>query len=308
MSAVFAWDQVTKIFGSQLALNGFSLSSEAGSVVALLGDNGAGKTTAIRILLGLLEPTCGRSHVFGLDSQTNGQVIRQRVGYVPDRPALYEWMTIEQIGWFAAGFYADGFYQRFCEYVGQFGLPIDKKIKTLSKGMRSKVSLALCMGHEPELLVLDEPTSGLDPVVRREFLESMVDVAAGGRTVLLSSHQIAEVERIADTIAIIRQGELLLVERLDKLKAEVRELTLTLTNGGTTLPDLGGAIISQHQRDRQWRVMLRGGEDSRLVALRDEGLLIEFEFRQPTLEDIFVEVLKSPSARPLALGQSPVQP
>lgn len=297
MSEVFAWDQVTKRYGSQLALRRFSLSSEPGSVVALLGDNGAGKTTAIRILLGLLEPTNGRSHVFGLDSQANGQVIRQRVGYVPDRPALYEWMTIEQIGWFAAGFYADGFYQRFCEYVGQFGLPIDKKIKTLSKGMRSKVSLALCMGHEPELLVLDEPTSGLDPVVRREFLESMVDVAARGRTVLLSSHQIAEVERIADTIAIIRQGELLLVERLDKLKSEFRELTLTLNNGGTMLPDLGGSIISQHQRDRQWRVMLRGGEDSRLIALRDEGLLIEFEFRQPTLEDIFVEVLKSTSEK-----------
>lgn len=129
----------------------------------------------------------------------------------------------------------------------------------------------------------------------------MVDVAARGRTVLLSSHQIAEVERIADVIAIIRQGELLLVERLDKLKAEVRELTLTLNNGGTMLPDLGGTIISQHQRDRQWRVMLRGGEDSRLVTLRDEGLLIEFEFRQPTLEDIFVEVLKSTSAKTEAL-------
>ncbi len=186
MSAVFGWDQITKRFGKQVALDRFSLSSEPGSVVALLGDNGAGKTTAIRILLGLLEPTTGRSQVFGLDSQAHGQTIRQRVGYVPERPALYEWMTIEQIGWFTAGFYADGFYQRFCEYVGQFGLPIDKKIKTLSKGMRSKVSLALCMGHEPELLVLDEPTSGLDPVVRREFLESMVDVAARGRTVLLS--------------------------------------------------------------------------------------------------------------------------
>ena len=293
MSAVFGWDQVTKRFGKQTALQKLTLSSEPGTVVALLGDNGAGKTTAIRILLGLLEPTSGSSHVFGLDSQTHGQAIRQRVGYVPDRPALYEWMTIEQIGWFTAGFYPDGFYQRFCEYVGQFGLPIDKKIKTLSKGMRSKVSLALCMGHEPELLVLDEPTSGLDPVVRREFLESMVDVAAGGRTVLLSSHQIVEVERIADVIAIIRQGELLLVERLDTLKAEVREITLTLGNGATTLPDLGGTIIHQHQRDRQWRVLTRGAEESRLATLRDEGQLIEFESRSPSLEDIFVGILKS---------------
>lgn len=293
MSAVFAWEKISKRFGNQRALNQFNLSSEPGSVVALLGDNGAGKTTAIRILLGLLEPTDGRSHVFGLDSQVHGQTIRQRVGYVPDRPALYEWMTIEQIGWFTAGFYADGFYQRFCEYVGQFGLPIDKKIKTLSKGMRSKVSLALCMGHEPELLVLDEPTSGLDPVVRREFLESMVDVAAGGRTVLLSSHQIAEVERIADTIAIVRQGELLLVERLDTLKAEVRELTLTLNNGWTTLPDLGGTILSQHLRDRQCRVLLRGGENSQLTTLRDSGQLTDFEIHQPSLEDIFVGILKS---------------
>ena len=293
MSAVFGWDQVTKRFGKQTALQKLTLSSEPGTVVALLGDNGAGKTTAIRILLGLLEPTHGRSQVFGLDSQTHGQAIRQRVGYVPDRPALYEWMTIEQIGWFTAGFYPDGFFQRFCEYVGQFGLPIDKKIKTLSKGMRSKVSLALCMGHEPELLVLDEPTSGLDPVVRREFLESMVDVAAGGRTVLLSSHQIVEVERIADVIAIIRQGELLLVERLDTLKAEVREITLTLGNGATTLPDLGGKVISQHQRDRQWRLLTRGADESRLATLRDEGQLIEFESRSLSLEDIFVGILKA---------------
>ena len=115
MSAVFGWDQITKRFGKQTALQKLTLSSEPGTVVALLGDNGAGKTTAIRILLGLLEPTHGRSQVFGLDSQTHGQAIRQRVGYVPDRPALYEWMTIEQIGWFTAGFYPDGFFQRFCE-------------------------------------------------------------------------------------------------------------------------------------------------------------------------------------------------
>lgn len=208
MSEVFAWDQVTKRYGSQLALRRFSLSSEPGSVVALLGDNGAGKTTAIRILLGLLEPTNGRSHVFGLDSQANGQVIRQRVGYVPDRPALYEWMTIEQIGWFAAGFYADGFYQRFCEYVGQFGLPIDKKIKTLSKGMRSKVSLALCMGHEPELLVLDEPTSGLDPKASNEFSQLILAMAERGSAILMATHDLFRARETGTRIGIMRDGSL----------------------------------------------------------------------------------------------------
>ncbi|HLQ46965.1 MAG TPA: ABC transporter ATP-binding protein [Planctomycetaceae bacterium] len=293
MSAVFGWDHVTKCFGKQTALDKFSLSSEPGSVVALIGDNGAGKTTAIRILLGLLEPTCGRSQVFGLDSQHDGQTIRQKVGYVAERPTLYEWMSVDEIGWFTAGFYAPGFHDRYRDYIRQFGLTLDKKIKNLSKGMRSKVALALCMGHEPELLVLDEPTSGLDPVVRREFLESMVDVAARGRTVLLSSHQIAEVERIADVIAILRQGELLLVERLDRLKAEVREVTLTVTDGSTILPDLGGTLISQHRRDRQFRVLVRAADESRLTTLRDEGQITEFEIRSPSLEDIFVGYLKS---------------
>ena len=293
MSAVFGWEQITKCFGKQTALDKFSLSSEPGAVVALLGDNGAGKTTAIRILLGLLEPTCGRSQVFGLDSQHDGQTIRQKVGYVPERPTLYEWMSVDEIGWFTAGFYGAGFIERYRDYIRQFGLTLDKKIKDLSKGMRSKVSLALCMGHEPELLVLDEPTSGLDPLVRREFLESMVDIAARGRTVLLSSHQIAEVERIADVIAILRQGDLLLVERLDRLKTEVREVTLTLGNGQTTLPDFGGTLISQHRRDRQFRVLIRAGDESRLVALRDEGHVTEFEVRVPSLEDIFVGYLKS---------------
>lgn len=296
MSAVFAWDQVTKLFGKQVALDRFSLSSEPGQVVALLGDNGAGKTTAIRILLGLLEPTAGRSRVFGLDSQEHGQAIRQRVGYVSDRPTLYEWMTVDEIGWFTAGFYAPGYYERYCDHIKRFGLTLDKKIKNLSKGMRSKVALALCMGHDPELLVLDEPTSGLDPVVRREFLESMVDVAANGRTVLLSSHQIAEVERIADVIAILRQGQLLLVERLDRLKSETCEITLTLATGSSLLPDLGGTLISQHRRDRQLRVLLRGFDESRLETLRTAGHVTDIELRSPTLEDIFVAYLKNDSS------------
>lgn len=293
MSAVFAWDRVSKIYGKQIALDRFTLSSEPGQVVALLGDNGAGKTTAIRILLGLLDPSEGQTQVFGLDSRQNGQAIRQKVGYVSDRPTLYEWMTVDEIGWFTAGFYPPGFFERYCDYIKQFGLTLDKKIKNLSKGMRSKVALALCMGHEPELLVLDEPTSGLDPVVRREFLESMVDVAANGRTVLLSSHQIAEVERIADVIAILRQGQLLLVERLDRLKAETSEITLTLANGSDILPDLGGTLISEHRRDRQFRLLLRGIDHSRLEALRTDGHVTDVELRSPSLEDIFVGYLKS---------------
>ena len=231
MTAVIRFHEVSKRYGAEVALDRFSLEVPAGSVFALLGENGAGKTTAIRILLGLAEPDSGQSEVLGLASSAQGLEIRRRVGYVPERLTLYEWMTVEEIGWFTAGFYGERFLPEYRRLAEQFGLPARRKIKSLSKGMRAKVALSLAMAHDPEVLVLDEPTSGLDALVRREFLESMVDRAATGKTVFLSSHQIAEVERVADIVAILHQGRLVLVERLDELKAQVREVTFTMSNG-----------------------------------------------------------------------------
>ena len=140
--------------------------------------------------------------------------MRRRTGYVPEVPVLYDWMTVAEIGWFAAGFHLDS-------AGNDDGLPVPlhragaaastcrrrKKIKALSKGMRAKVSLSLALASDPSLLILDEPTSGLDVLVRRDFLESMVDLAGAGRTVLLSSHQIGEVERVASHVAILHRGQ-----------------------------------------------------------------------------------------------------
>ena len=133
---------------------------------------------------------------------------------MPEVPALYDWMTVAEIGWFAAGFHPDADGRHACptrpataELADGFGLPAGRKIKALSKGMRAKVSLALALAADPALLILDEPTSGLDVLVRREFLESMVDLAGAGRTVLLSSHQIGEVERVASHVALMHQGQ-----------------------------------------------------------------------------------------------------
>ena len=245
MTSIIRLDRLTKRFGSEVALDEVSLLVPSGAVFALLGENGAGKTTAIRIMLGLAEPTSGQAEVLGRNSGTQGLEIRRRVGYVPERPTLYEWMTIEEIGWFTAGFYGPGFLPEYGRLIAQFGLPPKKKLKTLSKGMHAKVALSLALAHQPELLILDEPTSGLDALVRREFLDSMVDRAAQGQTVFLSSHQIGEVERVADIVAILRHGKLVLVERLDDLKANIRRLTVTMKNG-TMLPSyLGGEILSQ---------------------------------------------------------------
>lgn len=292
MSAVMRLEHVVKRYGDAVALRDVSLEVPPGVVFALLGENGAGKSTAIRILLGLAEPDAGRAQVLGLDSLRQSLEIRRRVGYVSERPALYEWMTVDEIGWFTAGFYADGFLPRYRDLVRQYALPPQQKLKALSKGMRAKVALALALGHDPDVLVLDEPTSGLDTLVRREFLESMVDRAATGKTVFLSSHQIHEVERVADFVAILHGGELVAVERLEQLKAETVELTVTLREATAVPPLIAGELLRQERRDRQWQVLVRRATPASLAALQTHAAVESVATRTPSLEEIFVAYLR----------------
>jgi len=292
MQPAIRLDNVTKRFGRQTALDAVSLEVPQGVVFALLGENGAGKTTAIRILLGLAEPNSGEAEVLGLRSRTEGLQIRRSVGYVPENPILYDWMTVAEIGWFAAGFYGNGYLSEYMRLVGQFDLAEGRKLKALSKGMRAKVSLALATAHDPEMLVLDEPTSGLDTMVRREFLESMVDRAAAGKTVFLSSHQIVEVERVADIVAILCKGELMLVERLDELKGRTRQATLTLADGAGAPPDIPGRILSQRHKARQCQVLVQDAAETELMALEADAAVQSVELRTPNLEEIFVAYMQ----------------
>lgn len=287
---------LTKRFGREIALDDVSIDVPPGVVFALLGENGAGKTTAIRIMLGLADANSGTAEVLGLKSAKAGLDIRRRVGYVAERPTLYDWMSVGEIGWFAAGFYGDGFLTEYRRLTDRFELAPNCKIKALSKGMRAKVALSLAMANGPELLVLDEPTSGLDALVRREFLESMVDRAAAGQTVFLSSHQIAEVERVADIVAILREGKLMLVEPLDDLKGQIRELTVTFQGTGEgSLPDLpkiDGQIIGRHARSRQLQILVRNMTPDEPEALEKLDVVSSVEVRAPNLEEIFVAYMQ----------------
>ena len=149
MTEAFSLRNVTKQYKSQLALDDVTCSCEPGVVFALLGENGAGKTTAIKILLGLLDPSTGEASVLGLDSRKHSLEIRHRVGYVPDQPALYDWMTVDEVGWFVGGFYPPGYQRHYNELVEHFELPPGRRIKELSKGMRAKVSLSVAMRIGP---------------------------------------------------------------------------------------------------------------------------------------------------------------
>ena len=272
------------------ALQGIDLTVPSGSVFALLGENGAGKTTLIRILTGFQSQSAGECTVCGLDPRKDALEIRRRIGYVSDQPALYDWMRVDEIGWFAASFYPAGFLERYGESISQFEVPRNRKIKHLSKGQRAKVALALALAHDPELLILDEPTSGLDPHVRREFMESMVDRAVTGRTVLISSHQISEIERVADMVAIVHQGKVRLTDSMQNLKDTVAEVTISLDDPLIALPRLVGnvEVLSEQSSGRQRRMVVRGFDRESKELLEMRPGVLSVRSRPASLEEIFI--------------------
>jgi ABC-2 type transport system ATP-binding protein len=236
-----------KHFGRKRAVDGLSLSVPRGTVYGFLGRNGAGKTTTIQILVGLLSPTAGQVRVLGLDPATQGVVLNRRVAYVPESPAMYGWMSVREACRFTAGMWPgwnDGLAEQLRE---RFGLAAQDKLGTMSRGMKGKVGLLLALAREPELLILDDPTSGLDAVVRREFMDGIIGaLSQTGTTVFFSSHIIGDVERIADRVAIIDGGRLVLEGTVDELKAEA-VLRAAASGGepaGVSLEDIFVAAVS----------------------------------------------------------------
>lgn len=288
MRAVIKVEQLKKSYRDCDALRGLDLEVPPGVVFALLGENGAGKTTLIKCLTGFERPTSGRASILDLDCQSQTLEVRRRVGYVSDQPALYDWMRPAQIGWFTSAFYPEGFLRRYHELLARYEVPLSRKLRQLSKGQRAKVALALATAHDPDLLILDEPTSGLDPVVRRQFLESMVDRASLGKTVFLSSHQISEVERVADWIAIMHLGVLRVVKPLAELKEAVKEVRVTLADSMVEVPLPAGEVLSQSRNGRQTRMVVHSMGDDDLHAMRQSPGVASVEVKPLSLEEIFV--------------------
>ena len=290
MSEVISVNNVSKRFGQKIVLDNISLKVPSGVVFALLGENGAGKSTLIRSMLGYTKLNSGSISVCGLDPLKKPLEIRRQVGYVSDAPGLYEWMTVAQAGWYASGFYPDGFLGNYAARINEFQLPAETKIRDLSKGMRAKVALSLAMAFDPELLIMDEPTSGLDPLVRRSFLESMIDRAAAGQTVFLSSHQIQEVERVADWVAILHQGKLQVVSPLEELKSSVTILDMSLRDPLLALPDEMEQLEVLHriQKGRTIHMMVRGFTPAIELALSKHANLFEIKAMRPNLEELYL--------------------
>ncbi|HET8989340.1 MAG TPA: ABC transporter ATP-binding protein [Humibacillus sp.] len=218
--SVIETDRLTKAFGDTVALRDLTLEVAPGEVFGYLGPNGAGKTTTLRLIMGLIRPTSGSATVLGLDAWRDAVQIHARVGYVPGELALYDRLTGYDHVDYLAALRGTRRPSRADQLADQLDLDLQRPARELSRGNRQKVALVLALMSEPELLVLDEPTGGLDPMVQRTVQALILDHAGAGGAVLLSSHVLGEVQRVASRIGVLRSGRLVAVERLDDLRSK----------------------------------------------------------------------------------------
>ena len=225
---VIQTSQLRKAYGKFEAVRGVDLCVEPNRITGFLGANGAGKSTTIKMLLGMVKPTGGGGSVLGrrIDDPDASVEMRRHVAYVSEDKRLYGYMTVAQIIRFTSGFYPDWRKDVERDLLALYELPPDRKIRLLSKGMRTKVALLLALARQPQLLILDEPGDGLDPCGVEQLLESVVARSGDGTSVFFSSHQIAEVERIADNVCILDKGRLILDATMDDLRQSYRQITL----------------------------------------------------------------------------------
>jgi len=221
-------NRLCKSYGKMEAVRDLTLSVASHRITGFLGSNGAGKSTTIKMLLGMVRPTSGDGAVLGkrIDSQTESVDLRRSVAYVSEDKRLYSYMTVEQMIRFTGSFYPGWSPEIANLLLRKYDLPADRKIKSLSKGMRTKLALLLAIARRPKLLILDEPSEGLDPVGVEQLLESLVSQCTDGTTVFFSSHQIEEVERIADRVCILDHGRLLMDLSLDEIRQGYRQIDL----------------------------------------------------------------------------------
>jgi ABC-2 type transport system ATP-binding protein len=254
MEYAITTEQLTKRFGRQTAVNNLTLNIPTGCIFAFLGPNGAGKTTTIKTFMNIMPPNEGTSTVFGVDSRRLGPAEFAQIGYVSENQELPLWM---KTGCFLN--YCKSFYptwdDRFCQQLlTQFDIPLDKKLKTLSRGMRMKAALVSSLAYRPKLLVLDEPFSGLDPLVREEFVSGILEIAETKNwTIFISSHDVDEVERLADWVGIIDKGSIMVNEKIENLQRRFRRVEVTLNEPLSVAASFPKEWLQPEQKGRAMR-------------------------------------------------------
>ena len=289
MTAIIQIEKLTKSYGSHRGIVDVDLEVAEGEAFGFLGPNGAGKTTTIRVLLDHLRPTSGRALVFGIETTADPVAIHRRVGYLPGEFTLYDKLTGAQtIEYFAnlrGG--VDAAYQ--AALVERLDIDTTRRFKELSKGNKQKIGLVVALQHRPDLLILDEPTSGLDPLVQQTFYEVIREAKAEGRTIFLSSHILTEVEKTCDRVAIIRDGRIVKVDRVEALRDLAHHQVELWFDGPVPVAEFsalpGVTALVATERGVQMRVT---GPLAAVIQVAARHRLVDFVSREPSLEQTFL--------------------
>jgi ABC-2 type transport system ATP-binding protein len=261
MNSAIQTESLCKRYGKTAALDGVDLAVPEGAIYALVGANGAGKTTLIKLLMNILRPTSGRAHVLGLDSHNVAGKAFNRIGYVSENQEMLDGMTVEAMLDYNRAFYPRWDRELERQLVHQFDLPLKRKLKHLSRGMKMKASFASSLAYRPSLIVLDEPFTGLDPLVRDELIEGLLE-RAPETTIFLSSHDLAEIESFASHVGYLENGKVLFSDEMTVLSDRFRDVTITLRSTATLpekmpstwlLPECADCVVhfidSEHRGD-----------------------------------------------------------
>lgn len=279
---------LTKFYGKSRGIMDVTLDIPEGEIFGFIGPNGAGKSTTIRTLLSFIYPNSGSAHIFGMDCFKESMKIKQQVGYLPSEVNYYDDMKVRDLLLYSAKFYGKDCRSRIDELSTVFELDLGKRVDSLSFGNKKKVGILQALIHEPRLLILDEPTSGLDPLMQNNFFDVLLEEKKKGVTIFFSSHILSEVQRLCDRVAIIKEGRILKVEDIDKLRSnKYKRIKVEFRHPESVKEFQLAGCEDIRVKNRTVEFMYGGQMDQALKQLAGfevENLWVE----EPSLEDVFM--------------------
>ena len=293
---VIVIDNLHKSYGNIQAVKGISMRVEQGEIFGFLGPNGAGKTTTIRCMLDVIRPTSGTLSVLGLDAQRDKMALHQRIGYLPGDVRLPGQMTGKQV---------INYFSRLQgrepvmlnDLVKLFDVEMKRPLKGYSKGMRQKIGIVLAFMCDPEVLILDEPTSGLDPLLQRTFNEFLLQEQARGKTIFMSSHIMSDVEKVCQRVAVIRQGEIITIEEVEKLRQKAGQRVLVEFGDAVSADEVarmpGVSMVTSHNHAYHFNV---GGSMDALIKALSHHEVLRLQAEEAPLEEVFLKFYENPQA------------
>ncbi|WAH35460.1 ABC transporter ATP-binding protein [Alicyclobacillus dauci] len=292
MSSIVEIKHVSKEIDGRSVLSGVDLAISAGSVYGIVGANGAGKTTLLRLLNGVYRPSSGEIHIFGQPMPEEAAAIRQRVHLVSSDGSFYPGFRVKDLFRYASMLYSSWDHQRCNTLIAALELPVEQSIRTLSLGMQMQLRLAVALCSRPDILLLDEPTNGLDPVVRRQFLQLIVQEVAGtGMTVVMATHRFEDLEAIADGISVLYQGRLLLSGMLEDLKTQFHEV-IAVADGSISADVWNFPGIQSMQSRGAIHSCIVKGDTTRLCEQLESAGVLHIDILPLSLEELFRAVMR----------------